>query len=73
MSIRERRNVAQRAAVVRRVVNALTENPNVTLTAAILRVWLNVPADAAQRILDRLISSGLLREIEHGTWVRKPL
>ena len=66
----ERRNLGERAAIVRGVVNAVAQNPSVTLTADTLEVWVNVPSDAAQRILARLAASGLVREIKKGVFVR---
>lgn len=66
----ERRNIKQRAAVVQRVIDGVVQNPSVTLTVHTLQSWLGVPLDAAQRILDRLASSGLVREIQRGVWAR---
>lgn len=66
----ERRNIRQRAAVVQRVIDGVVQNPSVTLTVNTLQAWLGVPVDAAQRILDRLASSGLVREVQRGVWAR---
>ena len=66
----ERRNLAARAAVVQRVINDIVQNPSVTLSVSTLQAWLNVPVDAAQRILQRLASSGLVREVQRGVWAR---
>ena len=66
----ERRNIAERAAVVRQVINSIVQNPSVTLSVSTLQSWLGVPLDAAQRILDRLASSGLIREVQRGVWAR---
>ena len=66
----ERRNIAERAAVVRQVINSIVQNPSVTLSVSTLQSWLGVPIDAAQRILDRLASSGLIREVQRGVWAR---
>ena len=33
-------------------------------------VQLSVPFEAAQRILERLASSGLVREVQKGVWAR---
>jgi hypothetical protein len=66
----ERRNIAARAAVVQRVINGVVQNPSVTLTVEILQKWLNIPMDAAERILARLASSGLVREVQKGVWAR---
>ena len=66
----ERRNLNGRAAVVQRVIDGVVQNPSVTLTATTLQQWLGVPSDAAERILDRLASSGLVREVQKGVWAR---
>ena len=66
----ERRDIAARAAVVRQVINSIVQNPSVTLSVSTLQSWLGVPLEAAQRILDRLASSGLLREVQRGVWAR---
>jgi predicted transcriptional regulator len=66
----ERRNIKHRAAIVRRVIEAIIQNPSVTLTVNTMQQWLNVPRDAAERILHRLASSGLVKEVQTGTWVR---
>ena len=66
----ERRNIKNRAAVVQRVIDGIVQNPSVTLTVNTLQTWLGVPIDAAQRILDRLASSGLVREVQKGVWAR---
>jgi predicted AAA+ superfamily ATPase len=66
----ERRNIKERAAVVRQVINSVIQNPSVTLSVATLQSWLGVPVEAAERILDRLASSGLIREVQRGVWAR---
>jgi Fic family protein len=66
----ERRNISERAAVVQRVINGVVQNPSVTLTVETLQKWLGIPADAAQRIIQRLASSGLVREVQKGVWAR---
>ena len=66
----ERRDIAARAAVVRQVIHSIVQNPSVTLTVATLQSWLGVPLDAAQRILQRLAASGLVREVQRGVWAR---
>ena len=42
-------------------------DPRVSST---LQQWLGVPVDAAERILGRLASSGLVREVHKGVWTR---
>ena len=66
----ERRDIRHRAAVVQRVIDGVVQNPSVTLTVATLQSWLGVPLDAAQRILQRLAASGLVREVQRGVWAR---
>jgi hypothetical protein len=69
----ERRNLSERAAVVRRIIKDVINNPSVTLSVETLQVWLDVPVDAARRILVRLAASGLVREIQTGVFVRDVL
>ena len=66
----ERRNVRDRAAIVQRVIDGIVQNPSVTLTLNTLQQWLGVPREAAERILQRLISSGLVKEVQKGVWAR---
>jgi hypothetical protein len=66
----ERRNVKQRAAIVQRVIDGIVQNPSVTLSVNTLQTWLGLPIEAAQRILQRLASSGLVREVQKGVWAR---
>ena len=66
----ERRDIKGRAAVVQRVIDGVVQNPSVTLTVNTLQQWLGVPDEAAERILDRLASSGLVREVQKGVWAR---
>jgi hypothetical protein len=66
----ERRNIRARAAVVQRVIDNIVQNPSVTLSVNTMQAWLGVPLDAAQRILQRLASSGLVREVQRGVWTR---
>jgi hypothetical protein len=67
---KERRNVKARAAIVQRVIDSVMQNPSVTLSVNTLQSWIGVPMEAAQRILDRLVSSGLVREIHRGVFAR---
>ena len=66
----ERRNMALRGAVVKRVIDSVLQNPSVMLRVDTLQQWLGVPLDAAERILGRLSSSGLVREVQRGVWAR---
>jgi CRP-like cAMP-binding protein len=66
----ERRNIRARAAIVQRVIDGIVQNPSVTLTVTTMQTWLDVPVEGAQRILQRLASSGLVREVQKGVWAR---
>jgi len=66
----ERRDKTRRAEVVRAVINRVVQNPSATLTVDMLEEWLQVPTEAAERILGRLVDSGLMREVHRGEWVR---
>mgnify|MGYP003351443516 CR=1 FL=1 len=70
MRAEERRNIPARAAVVQRGINGIVQNPSVTLTVETLQAWLDIPLEAADRILQRLASSGLVREVQKGVWAR---
>ncbi|MGH9349108.1 MAG: hypothetical protein ACRD26_17775 [Vicinamibacterales bacterium] len=65
--VQERRNLRARSPVVKRVIEVL-QNPSVTLRVETLQQWLGVPFDAAERLLARLSSSGLVREVQRGVW-----
>ena len=69
----ERRDFTTRAAIVQRVIEGVVQNPSVMLSVEMLQQWLNIPHDAARRILSRLDSSGLVMEVERGVWARGPL
>jgi len=69
MGNKERRNIRHRAAVVKKLISSVIDNPSVTLTVDTLQAWLSVSGDAAERILGRLVASGLVREVQHGVWV----
>lgn len=69
----ERRNISRRAAIVQRVIEGVVQNPSVTLTVKTLQQWLGVPMEAAERILERLASSGLVSEVQRGVWARGSL
>jgi DNA-binding IscR family transcriptional regulator len=68
----ERRETGRRAAVVRAVVDQVVQNPNGCITLEGLRDSLHIPAAAATRIVERLVSAGLVREVGRGVWERIP-
>jgi hypothetical protein len=64
----ERRNFSARATVVDCVVRKVIRHPTITLTVEMLRAWCNVPLEGARRILERLASCGLVREVTEGVF-----
>jgi hypothetical protein len=70
---KERRNVRERGALVQRLIKDVLQNPSLTLSVETLQAWLNVPVDAAARILTNLVSAGLVREVRSGVWVPGPV
>jgi hypothetical protein len=68
----DRRDTTRRAELVRSVVAGIVRNPYAVVTLDSLQSWLRVPGAVAERILARLVSSGLLRESETGVWTRVP-
>ena len=73
MGRNERRNMRERGALVQRLIKGVLQNPSLTLSVETLQAWLNVPVDAAERILTNLVSAGLVREVRSGVWVPCPL
>jgi hypothetical protein len=73
MARNERRNIRERGALVQRLIKGVLQNPSLTLSIETLQTWLNVPVDAAERILTNLVSAGLVREVRSGVWVPGPL
>jgi hypothetical protein len=68
----DRRDTTRRAELVRSIVSGIVQNPYAVVTLESLQQWLHIPGTVAQRILNRLASSGLIREISHGVWARSP-
>ena len=66
----ERRNTTRRAELVRSIVAGIVRNPYAVVTAESLQHWLHVSGTVADRIIQRLVSSGVLREVERGVWER---
>jgi ribosomal protein S25 len=66
--VQDRRNTQLRSEMVRSIINRVVQNPSVTLTVDTLQQWAGVPLDAAERILRRLASSGIVREVNRGVW-----
>lgn len=68
----ERREAGRRAEVVRAVVERIVQNPESTVTLDGLQDALHVPPEAATRIIQRLISAGVVKEVTSGVWARVP-
>lgn len=67
---RDRRDTARRAEVVRSVIEEIVHNGVPVLTIRDIQDSLQVSSEAAARIVDRLVSAGLLVEARAGTWVK---
>ena len=66
----DRRDIARRAELVRSIVAGVVRNPYAVVTRESLEHWLHIPRTVAERILNRLVSSGLVREVSAGVWAR---
>jgi len=66
----DRRDIARRAELVRSIVAGVVRNPYAVITSESLEHWLHIPRTVAERILNRLVSSGLMQEVSAGVWAR---
>ena len=66
----DRRDTTRRAELVRSIVAGVVRNPYAVVTRESLQHWLHVSSAVADRLIDRLVSSGLLREVHQGVWAR---
>ena len=66
----DRRNTARRAEVVRTVLEEIVHTSVPVITVDALQDSLQVSPEAATRIVQRLVSAGLLVETQAGTWVK---
>jgi predicted transcriptional regulator of viral defense system len=64
--LRERRNITQRQRISAQIRAALT--PSILLTVDETQRLLRLHKDACQRILRRLVESGVLREVQRGVY-----
>jgi|KBSMisStandDraft_5_1062788.scaffolds.fasta_scaffold150108_3 predicted transcriptional regulator len=67
----ERRDKRRRLEVIRLVVDQIVHNPESSVTIQNLRDFLNIPDDAARRIIDNLVKAGLMYEMRPGVWARR--
>jgi predicted transcriptional regulator len=66
----DRRDKQRRADVVRLVVDQIVHTPESRVTIKNLKDLLNIPDDAAKRIVDNLVKAGLMYEVSPGVWER---
>jgi hypothetical protein len=65
-----RRDTTRRAEVVRTVLEEIVHGGSPFVTIEGLRASLEVSPEAASRIVDRLVSAGVLVETGTGVWTR---
>ena len=65
----DRRIQGQRASIVRRVVDEIVHKRATVVTIDSLREYLDVPADAAARIILNLVRAGVFAELRSGVWI----
>ena len=66
----ERRERGRRAEVVRAVVDHVVHKAETTVTLEGLRDFLDIPQDAAGRIVSSLVNAGIVKEVREGVWTR---
>jgi len=66
----DRRDQRRRADVIRLVVDQIVRNPESRVTIKNLEDFLNIPDDAAKRIIDNLVKAGLMYEVSPGVWTK---
>lgn len=64
----ERRDMQRRSEFLRRIIDCIVQNPTEAITIDRVEELLAVPLDAAQRIVERLVASGVLYETRRGVW-----
>ena len=65
----ERRNLQRRSEFLRRIIDCIVQNPDDAITISRVEEVLAVPLDAAQRIIERLVASGVLYQTRRGVWL----
>ena len=66
----DRRDKRRRLDVIRLVVDHIVHNPESRVTIQNLKEFLNIPDDAARRIIHNLVKAGLVYEMRPGVWAR---
>lgn len=65
-----RRDSTRRAVVFQKIVQNVVNNPASQFTLQRFRELIGVPEAAARGIIARLVSAGLIAEVERGVWAR---
>jgi hypothetical protein len=65
----ERRDTQRRSEFLRQIVDCIVQNPDEAITISRVEQLLAVPLDAAERIVQRLVASGVLYETRRGIWL----
>jgi hypothetical protein len=65
----ERRDLQRRSECLKRIIDCIVQNPDDAVTISRVEELLAVPLDAAQRIVERLVASGVLYETRRGIWL----
>ena len=66
----ERRNLVRRSEIAHRLIQTVISDPYSAVTVDVIRDGLDVPPDAAKRLLLKLARAGLLEKRRNGVWVR---
>jgi hypothetical protein len=64
----DRRDKRRRQEVIRSVVDQIVRNGDSRVTIESLRDLLDIPEDAARRVVTSLVSAGIVREVRPGVW-----
>lgn len=65
-----RRDTTRRAQIVRTVLDEIVHGASPVITIESLRSALGISPETAERIVDRLVSAGVLAKARTGVWVR---
>lgn len=66
----ERRDSVRRAEFVKSVLRSLVHTATAEFTVEDVQQRLNTSTDTAQRILSRLVSAGVFRQVRRDLWVK---
>jgi len=66
----DRRDTVRRAEVIRTVLEEIVHNSVPFITIETITKSLHVSTEAATRIIERLVSAGILIETRTGIWIR---